>query len=116
MSTQGKRLCGCIAGLTEINALAPNWIGAASHSNVDAELSAMTIATAFAYFGAQEIRCIIRPDLALSNKFLALDCVTQQDSIVARVLHSLGQMLPCGITVSEVRAHRGDHGMSWQTQ
>ena len=108
VAANGSRLCGCIAGLTEINAEAPNWIGAASHTNIDAELSAMIMATAFAFFGANDIPCVIRPDLALSNKFLALDCVTQHDSTVARVLHSLGQMLPKGIAVSEVRAHRGD--------
>ena len=108
VSENGHRLCGCIAGTTEINVSAPNWIGAIAHTNVDAELTAMTIATAFAFFGANDVPCVIRPDLALSRRFLDLESVTQQDSTVARVLHSLGYMLPHGISVSEVRAHRGD--------
>ena len=99
---------GCIAGLTEINHSSVRWIGAENHTNIDAELSAMTVATAFAYFAASEAPVTIRPDLALSQQFLNLQCTTRQHSTLVKVLHVLGQVRPTGIDVNEVRAHRGD--------
>ena len=68
----------------------------------------MAVATAFAYFASVDRSITIRPDLALSNRFLNSDSTTQHDSVVARVLHVLGQGMPKKITVSEVRAHCGD--------
>ena len=99
---------GCVAGLTEINHSSPRWIGATHHTNIDAELSAMAVATAFAFFASGEAQVLIRPDLALSQQFLSIQSTTRQLSTLARVLHVLGQAKPRGVDVQEVRAHRGD--------
>eukprot|EP00435_Cladocopium_sp_Y103_P054886 s686_g18.t1 len=107
-SDKGRCLCGCLAGTTETNCKSPRWIGATRHSNVEAETSAMAIATAFAFFAAQDLPVVVRPDLALSKHFLELSCSTHQDSRVAKLLYVLGQMLPANVRVEEVRAHRGD--------
>ena len=104
----GRRLQGCLGGLTTIQPDSIQWIGAEGHTNIDAELSAMVIATAFAYFGSADAKCIIRPDLALSQRFLKLSSTTRKDSTLARVVHVLGQSMPPGIEAVEVRAHQGD--------
>lgn len=108
VSGEDRCFMGCIAGLTEINRFSDRWIGADDHTNIDAELSAMTVATAFAYFAASEVHVTIRPDLALSQQFFHLQCTTRQHSTLAKVLHMLGQVKPPGLEVREVRAHRGD--------
>ena len=79
-----------------------------NHTNIDAELSAMAVATAFAFFASGEAQVLIRPDLALSQQFLNIQSTTRQLSTLARVLHVLGQSKPSGVDVQEVRAHRGD--------
>lgn len=107
-SDQGRSFQGCIGGVTELHSGSNRWIGADKHTNIDAEITAMVVATAFAYFGSTERNIVIRPDLALSNKFLKSDSITQQGSVVARVLHVLGQTLPTNVAVSEIRAHCGD--------
>ena len=108
VSGDARCLMGCVAGLTEINRSSPRWIGAENHTNIDAELSAMAVATAFGYFAASEVPVTIRPDLALSRKFLYVQSTTRQLSTLAKVLHVLGQVKPKNIYVQEVRAHRGD--------
>lgn len=75
-------------------------------TNIDAELSAMVIATAFAYFWSVEVRFVIRPDLALSKRYFNVESTSRQDSTIAKVVHILGQ--PANIEVSELRAHFGD--------
>eukprot|EP00435_Cladocopium_sp_Y103_P060210 s47_g22.t1 len=108
VSDIGQRLCGCLAGCTEVQQLSDQWIGASKHSNVEAETSAMAIATAFSLYAAQDIPVVIRPDLALSRQFLELQSASHQDTLVAKLLFLLGQMLPKEVTVTEVRAHTGD--------
>ena len=107
-SEEGRSFHGCIGGVTEIDSGSSQWIGAIGHTNIDAELTAMAVATAFAHFASSHRNIIIRPDLALSHRFLNSESVTQQESNVARVLHVLGQCMPENIEVSEVRAHCGD--------
>ena len=104
----GRIFRGCIGGLTEIDQGSSKWIGAKAHSNIDAELTAMTVATAFAYFGSSEHEFIVRPDLALSRLFLEADSTSRQDSVLASVVHVLGQARPDNVKVVEVRAHCGD--------
>jgi ribonuclease HI len=110
VSVFGDERCflGCVAGLTEINQSSPKWIGALNHTNIDAELSAMAVATAFAFFASGEAQVLIRPDLALSQQFLNIQSTTRQLSTLARVIHVLGLSKPSGVDVQEVRAHRGD--------
>ena len=107
-SDNGRSFHGCIGGLTEIDSGSGRWVGAVRHTNIEAELTAMVVATAFAYFGSAYRHVVIRPDLALSNKFLKSECITQQSSGVAQVLHVIGQCRPSNIDVSEIRAHCGD--------
>ena len=104
----GRRFHGCCAGLTEINRSARQWIGALSHSNIDAELSAMVVAISFSFFASGDLPVTIRPDLSLSRRFLVADSATRQDSTIAKLLHLLGQLLPSRVRVQEVRAHCGD--------
>lgn len=104
----GRQLQGCLGGLTTIETASPQWIGAAGHTNIDAELSAMVVATAFAFFGSVDARFVIRPDLALNQRFLKMQSTTRKDCTLARVVHVLGQSMPPGIQVEEVRAHAGD--------
>ena len=108
VTQDGRRLQGCLAGLTTLETASPHWIGATGHTNIDAELSAMAIATAFAYFGSEDARFVIRPDLALSQRLLKLQSTTRKDCTLARVVHVLGQSMPEGIDVEEIRAHEGD--------
>ena len=108
VSGDERSLLGCVAGLTEINQSSPRWIGAENHTNIDAELSAMAVATAFAYFAAGEVHVTVRPDLALSQQFLNMQSTTRQSSTLAKVIHVLGQAKPSNVDVQEVRAHRGD--------
>jgi len=108
VSDSGRRFLGCLGGLTEIDSGSPKRIGAAHQTNIDAELSAMVFATAFAFFGSEDAQFVIRPDLALSHRFLWIQSTTRQDSVLAKVLHVLGESLPSNIAVEEVRAHCGD--------
>ena len=110
VSVSGEDRCfmGCVAGPTEINHSSPRWIGAANHTNIDAELSAMVVATAFAHFASGEVSVTIRPDLALSQQFLNIQSTTRQLSTLVKVLHVLGRTKPSNIDVQEVRAHQGD--------
>lgn len=107
VSDSERRFLGCLGGLTEIDRGSHKWIGANQHANIDAELSAMVVATAFAFFGSEEVQFVIRPDLALSRKFLSLQSNTRQDSVIAKVLHVLGESMPSNIAM-EVRAHCGN--------
>eukprot|EP00435_Cladocopium_sp_Y103_P031829 s854_g8.t1 len=107
-SESGRRLCGCLAGCTEVNQHSNQWIGASKHSNVEAETSAMVIAAAFSFYAVQDIPVVIRPDLALSRHFLELQNTSHQETLVAKFLFMLGQMLPGDVKVAEVRAHTGD--------
>eukprot|EP00435_Cladocopium_sp_Y103_P075581 s462_g60.t1 len=106
-SDDGDRLCGCCAGVTEINASSTQWIGATNHSNIDAETSAMVVATAFSFFAARDLPVHIRPDLELSRHFVQLASVTHHDSQIARLLFMFSQMMPENVSVVEVRAHTG---------
>ena len=108
VTPHGRQLQGCLGGLTCIQPDTQQWIGADGHTNIDAELSAMVVATAFAYFGSVDSAFVIRPDLALSCRFMQMTSTTQKDSTLAKVLHVLGQSKPAGIDVKEVRAHEGD--------
>lgn len=54
LSPEGRTLYGCVTGVTQICPDHPQWIGATQHGNIDAELSAMTVASAFAIFASQE--------------------------------------------------------------
>ena len=108
VTRSGRIFKGCIGGMTEIDRGSPSWIGANAHSNIDAELSAMAVATAFAYFGSDEQPLVVRPDLALSKRFLEVESTSRQDSVIAKVVHVLGQSKPNNVSVVEVRAHRGD--------
>ena len=108
VSDNGRHFMGCVAGVTEINRHSDKWIGASAHTNIDAELSAMVVATSFAYFASADIQVTIRPDLALSERFFNLQSTTRQQSTIAKVIHVLGQAQPEGIDIEEVRAHQGD--------
>lgn len=107
-TSSGRIFKGCIGGLTDIDQGSSTWIGAGAHSNIDAELSATAIATAFACFGSAEYSFVIRPDLALSKRFLEVESTSRQDGVIAKVVHILGQIRPGNVKVLEVRAHRGD--------
>ena len=108
LSDHGRIFHGCIGGLTDIDHSSQSWIGADEHTNINAELSAMAVATAFAHFGAADRSFVIRPDLALSRKFLTLESTSRHGSILAQLVHVLGQSKPDNVTVREVRAHQGD--------
>ena len=108
VTSSGRTFRGCIGGLTEIEKQSPKWIGAEGHTNIDAELSAMAVAAAFAYFRANDKYFVIRPDLALSKRFLDIDATSRQSSVLATVVHVLGQMKPTNVDVTEVRAHCGN--------
>ena len=103
----GRTLQGCLGGLTEIDKKSKKWIGAESHTNIDAELSDMAVAAAFAQFGAIEAYFVIRPDLALSKRFLEVDATSRNSSVLATVVHVLGQSRQANVEVQEVRAHCG---------
>ena len=108
VTESGRAFKGCIGDVTEIDKNSPRWIGAEGHTNVDAELTAMAVATAFACFGSVDSHFTVRPDLALSKRFLDIDSTSRQSSILAKVVHVLGQIKPANVEVTEVRAHRGD--------
>ena len=108
VSRHGRRFMGCVAGVTEINSCSGRWIGALDYTNIAAELTAMAVATSFAYFGSTEIPVTIRPDLALSNRYFSLQSTTRQQSTLTKVIHALGQAKPCGVDIEEIRAHQGD--------
>ena len=52
VTENGRFFKGCIGDVTETERHSIKWIGADDHTNVDAELSAMAVATAFACFGS----------------------------------------------------------------
>ena len=108
VTRHGRVLQGCIGGITEIDPTSSCWIGAENHTNIDAELSAMAVATAFAFFGSVDRKFVIRPDLALSRRFLHLENTSRHGSVLVRLVHTLGQLLPNNVSVAEVRAHQGD--------
>jgi len=108
VTEKGRFFKGCLGDVTETERHSPKWIGAIGHSNVDAELSAMAVASAFASFGSADTYFVIRPDLALSKRFLDIDSTSRQASTLARVVHVLGQSKPDNVQVTEVRAHCGD--------
>jgi len=108
VTSLGHRFMGCVAGITETCSQSDKWIGATCHTNIDAELTAMAVATSFAFFASTETKLTIRPDLALSNRFFSIQSTTRQQSTLAQVIHVLGQSRPEGIDIEEVRAHCGD--------
>ena len=108
VTSHGRVFHGCVGGLTTLEKQSHNWIGAEGHTNIDAELSAMAVATAFAFFGANDAYIVIRPDLALSKRYLDIDATSRQSSVLATVVHVLGQMKPDNVEVQEVRAHCGN--------
>lgn len=108
VAESGRSFHGCCAGLTEINEQSNQWIGAVRHSNIEAELSAMVVSTAFSIFASEDLPVVIRPDLSLSRRFLSADCASRHDSAVAKLVYVLGQSLPPNVEVHEVRAHCGD--------
>ena len=108
VSPMGRTLYGCASGITQINPAQPQWIGATHHGNIDAELSAMTIATAFAFCACQEYHVCIRPDLALSRQIACSLATTRKPSVLAQTLHALGQQVNDKVSTQEVRAHCSD--------
>ena len=108
VTESGRTFKGCIGDITEIVRDSPRWIGAEGHTNVDAELTAMAVATALACFGSADSHFTVRPDLALSKRFLDIESTSRQSSVLAKVVHVLGQIKPDNVEVNEVRAHRGD--------
>ena len=108
LSPAGRTFLGCVTGLTQICPAHAQWIGATQHGNIDAELSAMTVATAFAIFASQEYSVCVRPDLALSRHIACSSATTRQPSVLAQTLHSLGQLSNERVVTQEVRAHCND--------
>ena len=108
VAESGRSFHGCCAGLTEINAQSNQWIGAVRHSNIEAELSAMVVSTAFSIFASEDLPVVIRPDLSLSRRFLSAECASRHESAVAKLVYVLGQLLPPNVQVHEIRAHCGD--------
>eukprot|EP00435_Cladocopium_sp_Y103_P048270 s546_g14.t1 len=107
--TSGKAVFrGCLSGLTEINPSNEQWIGAVRNSNVDAELTAMAVATSFALFCQGEYPALVRPDLSLSRQFSRCSAATTNGHVLARLVQSLGQIAGPSIAVQEVRAHLGN--------
>jgi exonuclease III/ribonuclease HI len=104
----GRIFYGCISGITQIRSAHDEWIGAQQHSNIDAELTAMTVATAFALFAQHDYAVVVRPDLALSRQIAQSVATTRQSSPLAKTLHALGQLASNEVFTQEVRAHCND--------
>eukprot|EP00435_Cladocopium_sp_Y103_P044445 s918_g12.t1 len=101
VTDKGDVFRGCLSGITEINPQSEQWIGAARHSNIDAELTAMAVATYFAHFCQGEYSVVIRPDLALSHHFSRCAASSKNGSALVHLVQALGQMAgPC-IAVQE---------------
>ena len=108
VTESGRVFKGCLGDVTEIDKQSPKWIGANGHTNIDAELTAMAAATAFAFFGAIDTYFVVRPDLALSKRYVDIASTSRQSSTITKVVHVLGQAKPANLAVTEVRAHCGD--------
>ena len=112
----GHLLCGCLAGVTTLNPGELTWIGAEQHTNIDAELTAMSVAAAFAHFACADVPVILRPDLALSRQFLQLRNTSRQSSALAQLLHVLGHTLPSiALRCKKYVRTQATHGTSLQT-
>eukprot|EP00435_Cladocopium_sp_Y103_P060701 s101_g22.t1 len=89
VTSDGAIFRGCLSGLTEINSDNDQWIGAVRNSNVDAELTAMAVATSFALFCQGEYSVVVRPDLSLSRQFSKCAAATTTDHVLARIVQTL---------------------------
>ena len=104
----GRIFHGCISGMTQINPAQVDWVGAQQHCNIDAELSAMIVATAFALFAQQDYAVCVRPDLALSRQVAQSAATTRHFLPLAKTLHALGQLASDAVFTQEIRAHCND--------
>ena len=84
----GRTLRGCLSGVTALNPADQLWIGARQHTNIDAELSGMVVASAFALFCQNEYSVTVRPDLALSNNFARCLSATKSSHPLVHLLQA----------------------------
>ena len=98
-------LQGVLAGPVQINTQAPDWVGAASNTNISAELTALIVAEtlALSFSGG----ACIRPDLQLSKQLIDGHTMMHNVPDMARLAIGMANLSPGHFSVTEVRAHQG---------
>ena len=104
----GRIFRGCISGVTQINPAQEDWLGATSHTNIDAELTAMSVATALALFASRDYSICVRTDLSLSRQVALCQVTSRGSKPLVNTLQALAQMMDDQVNIQEVRAHSGD--------
>ena len=104
----GFQFVGCLCGQVCTNDALPDWCGASSATNIDAELQAMVVAQLVALSMKSGVPVVIRPDLKFSHDLAARRVGARKDDVLAAMLASLGSVMPPEVSVQEVRGHVGD--------
>ena len=102
------QLVGCLCGSVCTTDELPEWFGASSATNIDAELQAMVVAQLAALSMESVAPVVIRPDLQFSHDLADRRVGARKDDVLAAMLASLGSLMHPGITVQEVRGHVGN--------
>ena len=109
VGSQGEtQLVGCLCGAVCTNEALPEWFGASSATNIDAELQAMVVAQLVALSMVSTAPVVIRPDLQFSHDLADRRVGARKDDVLAAMLASLGSLMPTGVTVQEVCGHVGN--------
>ena len=99
-----RKFAGLLAGNVVLSPEDPHWIGAQYLDNISAELTAMTVAYAFAISLQQS--CCICPDLRFGQDLVRRQVTNKDNLVLAKLCTALGRLHH--VPVEEVRAHRGD--------
>ena len=108
LTPHGRIFRGCLSGVTQINPAQADWLGAISHTNIDAELTAMCVATALALFASGDYPICVRPDLSLSRQVAQCQVTSRGSQPIVNTLQALAQMMDDQVNIKEVRAHCSD--------
>ena len=102
------QFAGCICGNVCTNEAAPDWIGAHSANNIDAELQAMVVAQTLVLKEIGQGTLVIRPDLQFSHHLAALRVGARNDQTLPAIVAALGSLTGSQVLIHEVRGHVGD--------
>ena len=99
-----RSFVGLLAGNVTIDPDSHDWIGAQSLDNISAELTAISVA--YAYAVSLQAPCCVCPDLRFGHDLIRRQVTSKNNIGLAKLCTALGR--DHYIPIEEVRAHRGN--------